>query len=64
MMEIRFGGPVSDIAEYMVANAGPRDDLIPLLPEIERRWPELSFTQFVNALALAGQIALQPMGRA
>jgi hypothetical protein len=38
--------------------------MVPFFEEIDRRWPGLSFRDFMGAAALAEMLAMQPRGRA
>ena len=58
-----FGPQVIEIAKFLVpliACCGT----VSLFQEVDRRWPELSFRDFLGAAVLAEALALEPRGRA
>jgi hypothetical protein len=58
-----FGPEVIAVAKFL-APLISRSDTIALFQEVDRRWPELSFRDFLGAAVLAEALALEPRGRA
>jgi hypothetical protein len=59
----RFGPHVPEIARFL-AEAGATADSVAFLVEIDRRWPGLSFRDFLGAAVLAEAFALKTAGTA
>jgi hypothetical protein len=63
IVQRNFGPQVIEIAKFLVpliACCGT----VSLFQEVDRRWPELSFRDFLGAAVLAEALALEPRGRA
>jgi hypothetical protein len=58
----RFGPHVVKLAQFLAAEFG--GDLVEVIVEVDRRYPGLSFHDFMGATVLAEAIALKPQGRA
>jgi hypothetical protein len=59
----KFGPQVLEIARFL-APLNSTSDTVSLFQEVDRRWPQLSFRDFLGAAVLAEAIALEPRGRA
>jgi hypothetical protein len=51
------------IARFLAPEIG-HGDTVALFEEVDRRWPDLSFRDFVGAAVLAEALAMQPRGTA
>jgi hypothetical protein len=58
-----FGPQVIEIAKFLVPLI-PCGDAVSVFQEVDRRWPELSFRDFLGAAVLAEALALESRGRA
>ena len=54
-----YGPHVIKLARFLQETATPPGDVVNLLVEIDRRWPGLSFNDFVGAAVLADALAMQ-----
>ena len=59
----KFGPQVIEIARFLIPLIA-HCDTVSLFQEVDRRWPELSFRDFLGAAVLAEVLALEPRGRA
>jgi hypothetical protein len=59
----RFGPHVPALARFL-AEAGATADSVALLVEVNQRWPNLSFRDFMGAAVLAEAFALKTAGTA
>jgi hypothetical protein len=59
-----FGPHVIRLASFLRDSKVPPDDVVGFLHEVDRRWPGLSFRDFLGACVLAEALAMQPRGRA
>ena len=57
-----YGPRVIAVAKFLAAEI--RGDLIPLLLEVDRRWPGLTARDLIGALVLAEALALETKGTA
>jgi hypothetical protein len=57
-----YGPRVIEIAHFLVGQIGA--DVLELMIEIDRRWPDLSVRDLVGALVLAEALAMEPRGSA
>jgi hypothetical protein len=57
-----FGPRVIEIARYLVDQIGA--DVVELMIEVDRRWPDLSVRDLVGALVLAEALAMRAKGSA
>jgi hypothetical protein len=58
-----FGPRVIEIARFLAPEIEHRD-AVSLFEEVDRRWPDLSFHDFVGAAVLAEAMAMKPEGTA
>jgi hypothetical protein len=58
-----FGPDVQALARFIATTAAPADS-VALLVEINRRWPGLSFRDFMGARVLAAAWGMETWGRA
>ena len=58
-----FGPQVIEIAKFLVPLISSADT-ISLFTEVDRRWPDLSFRDFLGAAVLAEALALETRGQA
>ena len=63
IVQRNFGPQVIEIAKFL-APLIACCDTVSLFQEVDRRWPELSFRDFLGAAVLAEALALEPRGRA
>jgi hypothetical protein len=63
-MRYRYGPHVIDDARFLAGAPYTTEHHIAVLHEVNRRWPGLSFSDFIGAVVLAEAAALQPEGRA
>lgn len=61
---LRFGPPVIEIAYFLVDTKMAPADTVPFLEEVDRRWPGLSFRDFLGACVLAEALAMRTEGDA
>jgi hypothetical protein len=59
----KFGPQVIEIAKFLTPLISCCDT-VSLFQEVDRRWPSLSFRDFLGAAVLAEALALEPEGRA
>ena len=63
IVQRNFGPQVIEIAKFL-APLIACCDTVSLFQEVDRRWPELSFRDFLGAAVLAEALVLEPRGRA
>jgi hypothetical protein len=63
VVHYKFGPNVIAIAKFLVPLI-TCTDTVSLFQEVDRRWPDLSFRDFLGAAVLAEALALEPRGRA
>jgi hypothetical protein len=60
----RFGPHVPALARFMVVSTVEPTDSLSFLTEVDRRWPGLSFRDFMAARVLAAALVMPVEGRA
>jgi hypothetical protein len=61
----RFGSAAISVAHFLRdIRLMPGDDILGVLAEIDRRWPQLSMHDFHGAAVLPAALALEPRGSA
>jgi hypothetical protein len=59
-----FGPPVVEVAHLLADAPYAMENHVAILHEVDRRWPGLSFWDFIGAVVLAEALTLRPEGRA
>jgi hypothetical protein len=59
-----YGPTVIEIAHFLADAPYATENHIDVLYEVDRRWPGLSFRDFLGAAVLAEALAMEPKGRA